>query len=210
MTGKAKVTICGTYTSKKNKDIVNFSDVSLFIPEDKAAVAKSEVRGILKRHLQRFFPDAKRIRKIDIVSVESDSLNANGKPVDIMNLEELVYVIKDKDMSIKVEEFPTLSELRHAVKLYLTNEDEALAYIKSKRQQYKEEREIMELNPQLTENSTTYLDPNAIKEAKKVKVQKPGKNFHKLQVAKLDADAPDTDKSTGKPLGDPGADDEEI
>lgn len=210
MTGKAKVTVCGNYFSKKNKEIVSFSDVTLFIPDDKAQTAKSEVRGILKRHLNKFFPDAKRIRKVDIVSVESDSLNSNGKPVDIMNLEELVFVIQDKDMSIRVEEFPTLSELRHAVKLYLTNEDEALAYIKSKRQQYKEEREIMELNPQLAENSTTYLDPKAIKDAKKVKVQKPNKNFHKTKVAKLDTNAPDTDKTTGKPLEDPGADDEEI
>jgi hypothetical protein len=201
MTGKAKVTVCGTYRSSKDKKVVSFSDVSLYIPDHKAHVAKSEVRSVMKKHLNKFFPDAKSLRKIDIVSVESETLDSSGKPVDVMSLEELAFVIRDKDMNVKIEEFPSLSELRHAVKLYLTNEDDALAYIKSKRQAFKEEREIMDLNPQLVENSTTYLDPSAIKEAKKVKVQKPQKDFHKATVADLDTDAADTNID-GTPIED--------
>jgi hypothetical protein len=201
MSGKAKVTICGTYRSNDGKKIIPFANTTLYIPDEKAHVAKSEVRSVMKKHLNRFFPDAKSLRKIDIVSVESESLDAGGKPVDVMSLEELLFVIEDKDMNIKPEIFPTLSELRHAVKLYLTNEDDAIAYIKSKRQEYKEEREIMELNPQLIENSTTYLDPSAIKEAKKVKVKKPAKDFHKATVADLDTDTPDTNLD-GTPAND--------
>lgn len=192
MPGKAKVTVCGTYRSV-DKKVVDFKDASLFIPDNKAHIAKSEVRGLMKKHLSKFFPDAKSLRTLDVTNIESESLNSLGKPVDVMNLEELIYVIQDKDMSIKVEEFPSLSELRHAVKLYLTDEDEALAYIKAKRQEYREERELMELNPNLVKNSSTYLDPATIKEAKKVKVQKPPKNLYKVETQDLDTDSADTD-----------------
>lgn len=206
-TGKAKVVVAGSYRSADGKKVVPFSDVSLYIPDDKAHVAKAAVREVMKKHLNKFFKDAKSLRKIDIISVESETLDASGKPIDVMSLEELIFVIKDKDMNIKVEEFPSLSELRHAVKLYLTNEDDALAYIKSKRQAYKEEREIMELNPQLIDNSTTYLDPSAIKDAKKVKVQKPQKDFHKPVIADLDTDTADTN-TDGSPIEDEGSPEE--
>jgi hypothetical protein len=110
-----------------------------------------------------------------------------------MSLEELVYIIRDKELNIQVDIFPTLQELRHAVKLYLVSERDALAYINSHKERYKEERELMELNPELISKSTTYLDLNAIKDAKKVKVQKPDKNFHKTKIQQLDTDEPDTD-----------------
>jgi hypothetical protein len=197
-TKKAKVVVFGSYRAQ-DKTVKQFSDLAVYIPENRAGAALSAVRGVLKKHLRKFFPDGKSLRKVSIKEVESSSLESMGKPVDVMSLEELVYVIENRDMHLQPEIFPTLGDLRHAVKLYLNNEDEALSFVNSKKKQFQEEREIMELNPQLKENATSYLDPGAVKNTKKVRAQKPEKDFHKPEIKNLDTDVPDDGDFEEKP-----------
>jgi hypothetical protein len=179
-----------------------FSGLKINIPEEKSHVALSVCLGLLKRHLKKFLPKAVRIAKCRVDGIQSSTLSRAGKPVDVMDLAELMYVIEDKELRIKVGEFPSIQELRHVVKLYLANEDEAKAYIKANKVRYREEQELMELNPDIAAKSTTYLDPSQIAEAKKVKVQKPGKNFNKIQQQDLEApdDEADSDATTGAEL----------
>lgn len=196
---KATVTLSGTfYTMDKNK-VEEFSGLRINIPEEKAHKALSVCTGLLKRNLRSFLPKATRLAKCRIDSIESSTMDNSGKPIDVMSLEELIYVIKDKEMNIKVEEFTNISELRLVVKMYLVNDADAMAYIKVNRAKYNEEREIMELNPDMAARSNTYINPSMISEAKKVKVKKPDKNFNKVTIANLDSpdDKGDTDPNTG-------------
>ena len=199
---KATVTLSGKYYLPDQKGTEEFSGIKINIPEEKAHIALSVCLGLIKRHLRKFLPKAVRLAKLRVDSIDSVSLSRAGKPVDVMDLAELMYVIEDKELRINVNEFPSILELRHVVKLYLANEDEAKAYIKANKVRYKEEKELMELNPELAAQSTTYLDPSQIAEAKKVKVQKPGKNFNKVKVQDLEApdDEADSDATTGAEL----------
>lgn len=198
----ATVTLSGKYYTGDKGNIKEFSGVKLNIPEDKAHIALSVCLGLLKRHLRKFLPDAVTLAKVRVDSIQSEALNKAGKPVDVMDLAELMYVIEDKEMRINVYEFPSIQELRHVVKLYLVDEGEALAYIRANRQKYKEEQELMALNPELAAQTNTYLDPSQIDEAKKVKVQKPKRGFNKVEVQDLEApdDRPDSDANTGAEL----------
>lgn len=199
---KATVTLSGKYYLSNNMGTEEFSGLRINIPEDKADKALSVCLGLLKRHLKMFLPMAIRVAKCKVDSIQSETLSRNGKPVDVMDLAELIYVIKDREMRINVNEFPSIQELRYVVKLYLDNEDEATAYIRANRVKYKEEQELMSLNPDIASRTNTYLDPAAIEEAKKVKVRKPQKNFNKVEHQDLDSDLPDTDPNTGEDLVD--------
>lgn len=203
-TPKATVTLSGKYYLGDKQGTEDFSGLKINIPEDKADKALAVCLGLLKRHLRMFLPKAVRIAKCKVDSIQSETLNRNGKPVDVMDLAELIYVIKDREMRINVNEFPSIQELRHVVKLYIDNEDEAIAYIRANRAKYKEEQELMALNPEIAAKSNTYLDPASIDEAKKVKVKKPAKGFNKVEVQDLDPDLPDTDPNTGEEI-DPDA-----
>lgn len=199
-TPKATVTLSGKYYLGDKQGTEEFSGLKINIPEDKADRALSVCLGLLKRHLRMFLPKAVRIAKCKVDSIQSETLNRNGKPVDVMDLAELIYVIKDREMRINVNEFPSIQELRHVVKLYIDNEDEAISYIRANRAKYKEEQELMSLNPDIAAKSNSYLDPASIDEAKKVKVKKPEKNFNKVKPADLDPDNPDTDPNTGEDI----------
>lgn len=199
-TPKATVTLSGKYYLGDKQGTEEFSGLKINIPEDKADRALSVCLGLLKRHLRMFLPKAVRIAKCKVDSIQSETLNRNGKPVDVMDLSELIYVIKDREMYINVNEFPSIQELRYVVKLYIDNEDEAISYIKANRAKYKEEQELMALNPEIAAKSNTYLDPVGIDEAKKVKVKRPQKNFNKIEQQDLDPELPDTDPNTGEEI----------
>lgn len=209
---KATVTLSGKYYTGDKGGVKEFSGLRINIPEEKSHIALSVCLGLLKRHLRKFIPDAVRIAKCRVDSIESETLNRSGKPVDVMDLSELMYVIDDKEMRINVHEFTSLQELRHVVKLYLDNEDEAIAYIKANRVRYQEERELMELNPELAAQTNSYLDAASIDEAKKVKVKRPSKGFNKVETQDLEApdDAGDTDPNTGADIDGDENDDDEL
>jgi len=158
-----EVTIEGQYytADKQNKSIKDYKVVVLMDEQAKQHGFLGVARGhILPRALKQQYPDYKRFRTHTITHVKNIS-NPN-KPIrdlSLMNRDQIISYIKQKQLPIKFNLYPEVADLRQAIR---DLHDGKEMFVKQQKKREEKHGPLLAMRNALDELNPTLANPHAI------------------------------------------------